>query len=89
MANYEKFNQTFLTMIQLYNFFNYIVVVVVELEIFESLEINICLLMHLETSCIRQKFPADAMRYMLRKSTALKGLVPSYPFVLSACKQSI
>ena len=55
MANYEKFNQTFSTMVQLYNFFNYIVVVVVELEIFESLEINICLLKHLEISCIRQK----------------------------------
>ena len=38
-----------------------IVVVVVELEIFESLEINICLLKHLETSCIRQKSPAGAM----------------------------
>ena len=31
------------------------VVVVVELEIFESLEGNICLLKHLEISCIRQK----------------------------------
>ena len=27
MANYEKFNQAFSTMAQLYNFFNYIVVV--------------------------------------------------------------
>ena len=31
------------------------VVVVVELEIFESLEMNMCSLKHLKTSCIRQK----------------------------------
>ena len=87
MANCEKFNQT-IQLFQLYSC-SWDAIVVVELEIFESLEINICLLKHLETNYIRQKSPTHTMRYMLGKSTALKGLVPCYPFVLSVCKQSI
>ena len=96
-TDYSRYtDQTWQTMISLTKLFQLysccwdaIVVVIVELEIFESLEINICLLNHLETSCIRQKSTADALPYMLGKSTALKGLVPCCPFVLSACKQSI
>ena len=89
MANYEKLDQTFSTMVQPYNFFNDIVVVVVELDIFKSWEANICPFKHLETSCTEQKSPAVTMHYLSKKHNSVQEDSSPFSFGASACNNTV